>query len=91
MSKNKKNTNKKEDDVLGNEGAELNTEETSESEKEGGALSEGVLDAFDEEVAPTDPLIMSEDDMESEEDDFDDDEEKNFEIDSGDYKPDDEW
>ncbi len=52
-----------------------------EVEKDGGTLSDGVLDAF-EEVAPTDPL--AEEDTLATEDDDD-------EIDSGDYKANDEW
>lgn len=53
-----------------------------EPEKEGGTLSDGVLDAFDE-LAPVDPLLEDETIVpENEEDD---------EIDSGDYKPLDEW
>ena len=52
-----------------------------EAEKDGGTLSDGVLDAF-EEVALTDPL--AEEDTLATEDDDD-------EIDSGDYKANDEW
>ena len=60
--------------------------EEEETEKESGTLSDGVLDAF-EEVAPVDPLLEVEDETliaaeESEEDD---------ELDSGDYKANDEW
>ena len=57
-------------------------EESEETEKEGGALSDGVLDAFDE-VAPTDPLV-EEDPFLTEEDEIED-------LDSGDYSPEDEW
>ena len=42
--------------------------EEGETEKEGGTLSDGVLDAFDEEVAAVDPL---EDDSLSEDDEDD--------------------
>ncbi|MFH1607499.1 MAG: hypothetical protein ABIC91_09190 [Nanoarchaeota archaeon] len=53
-----------------------------ETEKEVGTLSDGVLEAFDE-LAPVDPLLEDESLLpENEEDD---------EIDSGDYKPLDEW
>ena len=54
-----------------------------EVEKDGGTLSDGVLDAF-EEIAPVvDPLLEDETVLpEDEEDD---------EMDSGDYKPLDEW
>ena len=53
-----------------------------EPEKEGGTLSDGVLDAFDE-LAPVDPLLEDETIVpENEEED---------EIDSGDYKPLDDW
>ena len=63
-------------------------EEDTEKEKEGGALSDGVLDAFDEEIAPTDPLLLSEENTTI---GYDDDDEEDVGIDSGDYKPDDEW
>ena len=52
-----------------------------ETEKETGTLSDGVLDAF-EEVAPVDPLLEEETLLAEEEED---------EIDSGDYKANDEW
>lgn len=52
-----------------------------EPEKEGGTLSDGVLDAFDE-LAPVDILLEEETIIAEDEDD---------EIDSGDYKPLDEW
>ena len=52
-----------------------------EPEKEGGTLSDGVLDAF-EEVAPVDPLLEEETVLTEDDDD---------EIDSGDYKANDEW
>ncbi len=52
-----------------------------EPEKEGGTLSDGVLDAFDE-LAPVDVLLEEEVVIAEEDDD---------EIDSGDYKPLDEW
>ncbi len=53
-----------------------------EAEKETGTLSDGVLDAFDE-LAPVDPLLEDETILpEDEEDD---------EIDSGDFRPSDEW
>ena len=54
-----------------------------EPEKESSTLSDGVLDAF-EEVAPVDPLL--EDEAVVVESDEDDDE-----LDSGDYKANDEW
>lgn len=93
MSKNKKNIKDKEEDLLEekdqlknseNEGGDSETEE-----KEGGELSDGVLDAFDEEITPSDPLILG-DDMEDDEYENDD-EEDDVGIDSGDYRPDDEW
>ena len=52
-----------------------------EPEKEGGTLSDGVLDAFDE-LAPVDILIEEEAVLAEEEDD---------ELDSGDYRANDEW
>jgi hypothetical protein len=52
-----------------------------EPEKEGGTLSDGVLDAFDE-VAPAD-ILLEEETLLAEEDED--------EIDSGDYKANDEW
>ncbi len=60
--------------------------EDEETEKEGGALSDGVLDAFDE-VAPVDPLAdpLLEDESIPLEDGEDD------ELDSGDYRANDEW
>ena len=58
------------------------TGEDEETEKESGTLSDGVLDAFDE-VAPVDSLLEEESTLlESEEED---------ELDSGDYRPSDEW
>lgn len=58
------------------------TGEEEETEKEGGTLSDGVLDAF-EEVAPADSLLEDESlSIENEDED---------ELDSGDYKPLDEW
>ena len=57
--------------------------EEEEETKEGGALSDGVLDAF-EEVAPVDPLLEVEEEVAVTEDDEDD------EIDSGDYRANDE-
>lgn len=70
-----KNVVKEKDDVK-----KVGTEE--EPEKESSTLSDGVLDAFDE-LAPVDPLLENEVAIpENEEDD---------EIDSGDYKPLDEW
>jgi hypothetical protein len=77
MSKKGKKTN--EEDLEKNKTA---GEETEETEKEGGTLSDGVLDAFDE-VAPTDPLV-EEDPFLNEEDEIED-------LDSGDYSPEDEW
>ena len=59
-------------------------EEGDDAEKKSGPLSDGVLDAF-EEVAPIDPLLEAEDEtLATEEDDED-------EIDSGDYRPLDDW
>lgn len=55
--------------------------EEEETEKESGTLSDWVLDAF-EEVAPVDPLLEDEALLLEEEED---------EIDSGDYKANDEW
>ena len=52
-----------------------------EPEKEGGTLSDGVLDAF-EELAPVDILLEEEVVVTQDDDD---------EIDSGDYKANDEW
>ena len=72
-----KNKAVKEEEVKKVEGEE------EETEKEGGALSDGVLDAFDE-VAPVDPLLLDEDTVLPEEDDDD-------ELDSGDYRANDEW
>jgi len=77
MSKKNKKTNN--EDL---EKSKTTGEETEETEKEGGALSDGVLDAFDE-VAPTDPLV-EEDPFLNEEDEIED-------LDSGDYSPEDEW
>ena len=54
-----------------------------EPEKETSTLSDGVLDAF-EELAPVDPLLEDETAV-VESDDEDD------ELDSGDYKANDEW
>lgn len=54
-----------------------------ETEKEGGALSDGVLDAFDE-LTPSDILLLEEETLLAEEDEED-------ELDSGDYKANDEW
>jgi hypothetical protein len=56
--------------------------EEEETEKESGTLSDGVLDAF-EEVAPVDPLLI--------EDEVVLPEEEEDELDSGDYRPNDEW
>lgn len=56
--------------------------EEEETEKEGGTLSDGVLDAFDE-VAPVDPLLEDDTLLPEEEDDD--------ELDSGDYRANDEW
>jgi len=56
--------------------------EDEETEKESGTLSDGVLDAFDE-VAPIDPLLEEEVGLTEEEEED--------EIDSGDYRPSDEW
>ena len=56
--------------------------EEGETEKVSSTLSDGVLDAFDE-VVPVDPLL--EDGTILPEDEGDD------ELDSGDYKPLDEW
>jgi hypothetical protein len=56
--------------------------EEEETEKEGGALSDGVLDAF-EEVTPVDPLLEDETAVLEEEEEDD--------IDSGDYRDRDEW
>jgi len=53
-----------------------------ETEKESGTLSDSVLDAFDE-VAPVDPLLEEEEVPPGEEEDDG--------IDSGDYKPLNEW
>ncbi len=53
-----------------------------ETEKESGTLSDGVLDAFDE-VAPVDPLLEEEEVLPGEEEEDD--------IDSGDYRPLNEW
>ena len=61
------------------------TEGEDEVEKESGTLSDGVLDAFDE-VTPVDPLLLEEDEVVLPENEEDDDE-----IDSGDYKPLDDW
>jgi hypothetical protein len=73
--------NKNSKKEIGKEKVDIDEEE---KEKEGGALSDGVLDAF-EEVAPVDPLLeIEEEDTLAEEDDDD-------EFDSGDYKPSDEW
>jgi len=61
------------------------TGEDEETEKEsGGTLSDGVLDAFDE-VTPVDPLLVAGDEIVLPED------EDNDEIDSGDYRSNDEW
>jgi len=57
--------------------------EEEETEKDSGTLSDGVLDAFDE-VAAVDPLLL-EDEAILPEDDEDD------ELDSGDYRPSDDW
>jgi predicted transglutaminase-like protease len=88
MSKNKKDIKVKGDVALDADKNALNEEDT-EKEKESSTLSDGVLDAFDEEITPTDPLLLSEEDTiggyENEED------EEDVGIDSGDYKPDDEW
>jgi len=54
-----------------------------ETEKETGTLSDGVLDAFDEVAPVVDPLL--------EEDTVLPEEEEDDEIDSGDYRPSDEW
>ncbi len=59
--------------------------EEEETEKETSTLSDGVLDAFDE-VAPVDPLLLEDDEVSTPENEEDDDE-----IDSGDYKPLDDW
>jgi len=53
-----------------------------EPEKESSTLSDGVLDAFDE-LAPVDLLLLEEETAQVEED--------GYELDSGDYKPLDEW
>lgn len=75
-----KKTKKSEDTEEKVLGGDIKEEE--ETEKEGGALSDGVLDAFDE-VAPIDPLLEDETlPLEDEEDD---------ELDSGDYRANDEW
>jgi len=52
-----------------------------ETDKESSTLSDGVLDAFDE-VAPVDPLLEEEEVIVEEDED---------DIDSGDYKPLNEW
>ncbi len=75
MKKTKKIDEKKDEEVKKVGGEE-------ETEKESGTLSDGVLDAFDE-VAPVDPLLEEEESPLGEEDDDD--------IDSGDYRPLNEW
>ena len=77
----KKENKKDKEDVKKGEGEE-------ETEKESGTLSDGVLDAFDE-VAPiiADPLLL----IEEEEVVLPGDEEDDDSLDSGDYKPLDEW
>ncbi len=79
-NKSKKTTDSKNKSVVVEDGKKVGGEE--EIEKESSTLSDGVLDAFDE-VAPVDPLL--EDDSILPEDEEDD------ELDSGDYKPLDEW
>ena len=59
----------------GSKEEEKDLDEDKEPEKEGGTLSDGVLDAFDEEVPVVDPLeeeSLSEDD----DDDFNSDEDE---------------
>ena len=82
-NKTKKTTNTKDKGVKKEEVKKVTGEE-EEIEKESGTLSDGVLDAFDEVVPVVDPLLL-EDETILPEDDEDD------EIDSGDYKPLDEW
>jgi hypothetical protein len=82
--KTKKNGGKDEKDLKKCVVGEEVKKAEEETEKEGGALSDGVLDAF-EEVAPVDPLLEDEEDAPLLSDDEDD------QIDSGDYRPSDEW
>jgi len=78
IKKIKKTTSKKDKVVKVEEVKKVEGEE--EVEKESSTLSDGVLDAFDE-VAPVDPLLEDETLLEEEEDD----------LDSGDYRPNDDW
>ena len=79
-NKNKKTVSVEEKDVKDDIKKTGGEEET---DKEAGTLSDGVLDAFDEIAPVVDPLLEEEAVIPEEEDDD--------EIDSGDYRPSDEW
>lgn len=82
VKKVKKNSSSKEKPVKEEVKDTVESPEDMDEEKETSTLSDGVLDAFDE-LSPVDPLL--EDEAILPEDDEDD------EIDSGDYRPSDEW
>ena len=77
----KKDTKKVKEDVKKVEGEE-------DVEKESGTLSDGVLDAFDEVAPVVDPLLLGD---EEEVALTEDDEEDEGELDSGDFKPGEDW
>ena len=81
--KNKKAVNSKDKGVKKDVKKIVGVGEGVGPEKENSTLSDGVLDAFDE-VAPVDSLLLEDETILPEEEEED-------ELDSGDYKPLDEW
>jgi hypothetical protein len=84
MPKNNKNKKIVTSEIKGKKEDIKKIDGEEETEKESGTLSDGVLDAFDEVAPVVDPLLIDDEVILPEE-------EEEEEIDSGDYKPLDEW